>query len=116
MHERVGGGGRWLPRIAPFVESIAFAVGDNRALFNEGRDGFGLGFGVIEHLGRSGVPGSVGLFEWGGAYHTDFWGDPKEQVVAVLMEQLLPSGGSDLHGKFRALVYQAIVAPVKPTP
>ena len=25
------------------------------------------------------------------------------------MEQLLPSGGSDLHGKFRALVYQAIV-------
>jgi CubicO group peptidase (beta-lactamase class C family) len=82
-------------------------------LFNEGRDGFGLGFGVIEHLGRSGVPGSVGLFEWGGAYHTDFWGDPKEQVVAVLMEQLLPSGGSDLHGKFRALVYQAIVAPIK---
>ena len=59
------------------------------------------------------MPGSVGLFEWGGAYHTDFWGDPKEQVVAVLMEQLLPSGGSDLHGKFRALVYQAIVAPVK---
>ena len=82
-------------------------------LFNEGRTGFGLGFGVIEHLGRSGVPGSVGLFSWGGAYHTDFWGDPKEQVVAVLMEQLLPSGGSDLHGKFRALVYQAIVAPVK---
>jgi CubicO group peptidase (beta-lactamase class C family) len=82
-------------------------------LFNEGRDGFGLGFAVIEHLGRSGVPGSVGLFSWGGAYHTDFWGDPKEQVVAVLMEQLLPSGGSDLHGKFRALVYQAIVAPVK---
>jgi CubicO group peptidase (beta-lactamase class C family) len=82
-------------------------------LFNEGRDGFGLGFAVIEHLGRSGVPGSVSLFSWGGAHHTDFWGDPKEQVVAVLMEQLLPSGGSDLHGKFRALVYQAIVAPVK---
>ncbi len=29
------------------------------------------------------------------------------------MEQLLPSGGSDLHGKFRALVYQAIVSPLK---
>jgi CubicO group peptidase (beta-lactamase class C family) len=82
-------------------------------LFNEGRSGFGLGFEVIEHVGRAGVPGSVGLFSWGGAYHTDFWGDPKEQVVAVLMEQLLPSGNSDLHGKFRALVYQAIVAPVK---
>ena len=83
------------------------------ALFNEGRTGFGLGFEVVEHLGRSGEHGSVGLLSWGGAYHTDFWADPKEQVVAVLMEQLLPSGGSDLHGKFRALVYQAIVAPVK---
>jgi CubicO group peptidase (beta-lactamase class C family) len=81
--------------------------------FNEGRTGFGLGFEVIEHLGRAGVPGSVGLFSWGGAYHTAFWGDPKEQVVAVLMTQLLPSGDSDMHGKFRALVYQSIVAPVK---
>ena len=82
-------------------------------LFNEGHTGFGLGFEVVEHVGRSGEHGSVGLVSWGGAYHTDFWADPKEQVVAVLMEQLLPSGGSDLHGKFRALVYQAIVAPVK---
>ena len=80
-------------------------------LFNEGRTGFSLGFEVVEHLGRSGEHGSVGLFSWGGAYHTDFWADPKEQVVAVLMTQLLPATGSDLHGKFRALVYQSIVAP-----
>jgi CubicO group peptidase (beta-lactamase class C family) len=79
------------------------------SLFNEGRTGFGLGFEVVEHLGRSGEPGSVGLFSWGGAYHTDFWADPKEQVAAVLLTQLLPAGGSDLHGKFRALVYQTIV-------
>jgi CubicO group peptidase (beta-lactamase class C family) len=79
------------------------------SLFNEGRTGFGLGFEVVEHLGRSGEPGSVGLFSWGGAYHTDFWADPKEQIAAVLMTQLLPAGNSDLHGKFRALVYQAIV-------
>ena len=78
-------------------------------LFNEGRTGFGLGFEVVEHVGRSGEYGSVGLLSWGGAYHTDFWADPKEQLVAVLMTQLLPSGGSDLHGKFRALVYQSIV-------
>ena len=78
-------------------------------LFNEGRTGFGLGFEVVEHVGRSGEHGSVGLLSWGGAYHTDFWADPKEQVVAVLMTQLLPSGGSDMHGKFRALVYQSIV-------
>ena len=83
------------------------------SLYNEGRTGFGLGFEVVEHVGRSAEHGSVGLLSWGGAYHTDFWADPKEQVVAVFMTQLLPSGGSDMHAKFRALVYQAIVAPVK---
>jgi CubicO group peptidase (beta-lactamase class C family) len=81
-------------------------VGD---LLNDGRTGFGLGFEVIEDLGRAGVPGSVGLISWGGAYHTDYWADPKERIVAVLMTQLLPAQGSDLHGKFRALVYQAVV-------
>ena len=79
------------------------------SLYNEGRTGFGLGFEVVEHVGRSGEHGSVGLLSWGGAYHTDFWADPEEQVVAVLMTQLLPSGGSDMHGKFRALVYQSIM-------
>jgi CubicO group peptidase (beta-lactamase class C family) len=82
-------------------------------LFNEGRTGFGLGFEVVEHVGRSGEHGSVGLLSWGGAYHTDFWADPQEKLVAVLMTQLLPAAGSDLHGKFRALVYQSIVAPAR---
>ena len=79
------------------------------ALFNSGNTGFGLGFEVVEHLGRSGEPGSDGLFGWGGAYHTTFWADPREGIVAVLMTQLLPAPGSDLHGKFRALVYQSLV-------
>jgi hypothetical protein len=29
------------------------------------------------------------------------------------MTQLLPAMGSDLHGKFRALVYQSIVVPAR---
>ena len=80
-------------------------------LFNDGRTGFGLGFEVTEHVGRDGRPGSVGAFGWGGAYYTTFWVDPQEKLVAVLMAQLLPSGGLDLQAKFRALVYQAIVGP-----
>jgi CubicO group peptidase (beta-lactamase class C family) len=80
-------------------------------LFNEGRTGFGLGFEVVEHLGRAGRPGSAGEFSWGGAYYTSFWVDPQEQLVAVFLSQLLPSGGLDLQGKFRALVYQSIVGP-----
>jgi CubicO group peptidase (beta-lactamase class C family) len=81
------------------------------ALFNEGHTGFGLGFEILEDVGKGGVPGSPGVFSWGGAYHTQFWADPKEKIVAVMMTQLLPAAGSDLQGKFRALVYQSVVAP-----
>jgi len=74
-----------------------------------GGEGFGLGFWVTDRLGRNGLPGTVGSFGWGGAYHTTYWVDPGEQLVCVLMTQLLPATGSDLHGKFRTLVYQSIV-------
>ncbi|GAB4232117.1 MAG: serine hydrolase domain-containing protein [Acidobacteriota bacterium] len=74
-----------------------------------GAQGFGLGFWVTRDLGASGEPGSEGAFGWGGAYHTVYWVDPQEELVAVLMCQLLPATGSDLHGKFRSLVYQAVV-------
>jgi CubicO group peptidase (beta-lactamase class C family) len=74
-----------------------------------GSAGFGLGFSVTDRLGRNGQLGSVGTFGWGGAYHTTYWVDPAEQLVCVLMTQLLPAGASDLHGKFRSLVYQSIV-------
>jgi CubicO group peptidase (beta-lactamase class C family) len=85
-------------------------------LFNEGRTGFGLGFEVVEHLGRAGRPGSVGEVGWGGAYYTSFWVDPEEKLVAVFLSQLLPSGGLDLQAKFRALVYQSIVGPPSGAP
>jgi CubicO group peptidase (beta-lactamase class C family) len=79
------------------------------SLYQEGRFGFGLGFEIVEHVGRSGRPGSVGEFSWGGAYHTKFWVDPVEKVVAVFMTQLLPAPGSALQDQFRVLVNQAIV-------
>jgi CubicO group peptidase (beta-lactamase class C family) len=70
--------------------------------------GFGLGFEVVEHVGRAGRLASVGEYGWGGAYYTKYWVDPAHDVVAVFMAQLLPSGGLDLQNKFRTLVYQAI--------
>jgi len=71
--------------------------------------GFGLGFWVTDRLGRNGQLGTVDAFGWGGAYHTTYWVDPQEKLVAVLMTQLLPATNSDLHGKYRALIYQAMV-------
>ena len=59
-------------------------------------------------MGARGVPGSVGEFAWGGAYHTVYWVDPAEALVVVYMTQLLPAGGIDDARKLRALLYQAL--------
>ena len=92
--------------------TVALMTSDHvGSLFNEGRTGFGLGFEILEDPGKAGVVGSPGVFSWGGAYHTSYWADPREKMVAVLMTQLLPSNGSDLLDKFRVMVYQALVSP-----
>lgn len=70
--------------------------------------GFGLGFRVVKDLGARGVLGSVGEFSWGGAYHSTYWVDPREQLVVVYFTQLIPAGNLDDYGKLRALIYQAL--------
>ncbi len=78
--------------------------------FRDGQgQGFGLGFSVVKDVGARGIPGSVGEFGWGGAYHSTYWVDPKEELVVVYFTQIIPAGNVDDHEKLRALVYQAIV-------
>ncbi len=71
--------------------------------------GFGLGFSVVQDLGARGLPGSVGEFGWGGAYHSRYWVDPQEQLVVVYLTQLIPANNLDDQDKVRILVYQALV-------
>jgi CubicO group peptidase (beta-lactamase class C family) len=70
--------------------------------------GMGLGFDVLEHVGARGTPGAVGDYGWGGAYHSTYWVSPADRLVVVFFTQLIPATGSDIHGKLRALIYQAI--------
>ena len=70
--------------------------------------GMGLGFDVLEHVGARGTPGSVGDYGWGGAYHSTYWVSPADRLVVVFFTQLIPATGSDIHGKLRALIYQAM--------
>ena len=76
--------------------------------FRQGQ-GFGLGFSVVTDLGRSGLPGSVGEFGWGGAYHSTYWVDPEEELVVVYLTQIIPAINLDDQQKLRTLVYQAII-------
>ena len=76
--------------------------------FEPGRS-FGLGFSIVTDLGTTGTLGSNGSYRWGGAFYTDYWVDPEEDLIGVIMVQLIPNDHLDLHGKFRVLTYQAIV-------
>jgi CubicO group peptidase (beta-lactamase class C family) len=71
------------------------------------RPDFGLGFAIIGDIGKAGELGSAEAYSWGGAFNTSFWIDPQEQLLGVLMTQARPVH-SDLAGKFRTAVYQAL--------
>jgi len=47
--------------------------------------GFGLSVAVRKGGGVSGIMGTAGDFDWGGANGTYFWVDPKEELVVVFM-------------------------------
>jgi CubicO group peptidase (beta-lactamase class C family) len=69
--------------------------------------GFGLGSRVLMDVAQSGAPGSVGEFGWSGAAKTQYWVDPKEDLVGLFMTQSMMS--FDLPElDLRALAYQAI--------
>lgn len=75
-----------------------------------GFDGNGFGLQVAVGLGPSATAGvgPAGDFMWGGAASTAFWVDPTEELWAVFMTQLIPSGAFDFRGQLRSLVYGAI--------
>ena len=70
--------------------------------------GFGLGFAVRKETGLAGMTGSAGDYNWGGAYGTGFWVDPKEELTVVFMAQA--PGPIRVHYRqlLKTLVLQAI--------
>lgn len=74
-----------------------------------GEQFFGLAFGVLTDVGQSkGGKGSAGTFEWGGYFNTQYFADPREQVIGVLMKQTQGGSADDTSATFRQLVFQAI--------
>lgn len=71
--------------------------------------GFGLGFGVMLDTAQTGMMGSLGDYSWGGYAETYFWNDPREELIAILMAQYLPSQTYPIRKEFRTAVYQALI-------
>jgi CubicO group peptidase (beta-lactamase class C family) len=70
--------------------------------------GFGLGFAVRKAAGVSAVPGSAGLYYWGGIAGTTFFVDPVLDLYAVFMIQA-PNQREYYRPLFRDLVYAALL-------
>jgi len=70
--------------------------------------GFGLGFAVRKDPGVASMTGSAGDYNWGGAFGTGFWVDPKEELTVVFMAQA--PGPIRVHYRqlLKTLVLQAI--------
>jgi CubicO group peptidase (beta-lactamase class C family) len=69
--------------------------------------GFGLGFAVRLKPGMSTMPGSPGLYFWGGIAGTTFWIDPAEELSAMMLIQA-PGQRDYYRALFRTLVYGAL--------
>lgn len=69
---------------------------------------YGLAFGVVTPKGQAaGGEGSSGTFDWGGYFNTQYFADPKEGTIGILMKQT-QGGNDDTSWRFRQLVGQTV--------
>ena len=100
------------PRTVDFMTAdhlgdIPVNKGASRALLPPGH-GFGLGFAVRKERGVASVPGSKGMYFWGGMAGTSFFVDPAEDMYAILMLQA-PNQREYFRMLFRDLVYATLL-------
>lgn len=75
---------------------------------SRGPNKFGLGFGITTERGSSVLPTPQDVFEWGGAFATTYWADPKEKIIGIFYRQLWGSTFGEIANKFKVLVYSAL--------
>jgi CubicO group peptidase (beta-lactamase class C family) len=68
----------------------------------------GLGFGLETLNNDYQSPASVGSFSWGGAFSTQYWADPRENVIGVIYTNIYNNPFGDIADKFQVLTYQAL--------
>ncbi|GAA4435801.1 serine hydrolase domain-containing protein [Pontibacter saemangeumensis] len=70
---------------------------------------YGLAFGVQTQQGQDkGGNGSQGTFDWGGYFNTQYFADPQENIIGILMKQTQGTTSDDTGWKFRLLVGQSV--------
>lgn len=73
-----------------------------------GKD-YGLAFGLVNINGvANGGEGGLGTFDWGGYFNTQYFADPENQLIGILMKQTQGTTNDETGWKFRQMVFAAI--------
>ncbi len=91
-------------QIGPEVKNLVGNADPTRADY-----GFGLGLAVQTTPGIVRMAGSVGNFSWPGASGTNWWADPREDLVVVFMAQTPGTIRWHYRQVIDAMVYRAIM-------
>ena len=90
--------------------SIQSIMGDQMGIsLSDGRFYYGLAFGVHTQKDQDlGGSGSEGTFDWGGYFNTQYFADPEEEVIGILMKQTQNKWDDNTGWKFRQMTFAAI--------
>lgn len=69
----------------------------------------GLAFAVVNEEGaRRGGLGSEGTFDWGGYFNTQYFADPKTNIIGIILKQTQGNTGDTTGWKFRQMATTAV--------
>ncbi|OFY51955.1 MAG: serine hydrolase, partial [Bacteroidetes bacterium GWF2_49_14] len=90
--------------------TIQTIMGNQYPSLSEGKvEHYGLAFGVVDQKGQdTGGLGSLGTFNWGGYFNTQFFADPKEKIIGILMKQTQDTRTDKTGWMYKILIESAV--------
>ncbi|MCC4214006.1 serine hydrolase domain-containing protein [Leeuwenhoekiella parthenopeia] len=71
--------------------------------------GHGLAFKVVgEGASAKGGQGSPDTFEWGGYFNTQYFADPQQKLIGIILKQTLGTNNDQTAWKFRNIVFSSV--------
>lgn len=75
----------------------------------DGLNDFGLGFAITSDKASNLEARNKGSFSWGGYFGTNYWADPKEKLICLIMTQHTPNSHFGFQGKIENIIYGSLV-------
>lgn len=75
----------------------------------DGLNDFGLGFAITSDKASNLEARNKGSFSWGGYYGTNYWADPKEKLICLIMTQHTPNSHFGFQEKIENIIYGSLV-------